>query len=407
MRVLMVSKALVAGVYQRKLEELAALPDMQLLAVVPPFWSERRVGAIRLAPMFTEGYELVVEAMRFNGRHHVHYYPGLWDRVRAFRPDLVHIDEEPYNLAAAHATLLARRTRARCVFFTWQNLNRRYPPPFSRFERYCYRNAAAAIAGNADAAVVLRQKGYHGPIDVIPQFGVDPEIFRPRERPPGRGRPFTIGYYGRLVPEKGVDTLIKAAARLPSRPRVVVAGAGDSLLALRALAGRLGVRDRVEFRGAIPSDAIPDLLSELDAVVVPSRTRTNWKEQFGRVIVEAMACAVPVVGSDSGEIPNVIGDAGLVFPEGDAQALAARLQTLIDDPELARRLGEAGRMRVLARYTQAQVAAATYGVYRMVLGGGRRPSPPGPLSQPWERGSIDRTCTHAPPLPRLGEGAGG
>jgi glycosyltransferase involved in cell wall biosynthesis len=366
MRVLMLSKALVTGVYQKKLEELARQPDLELLAVVPPAWIESRVGVIPLKRQFTEGYEMVVEPMRFNGRHHIHHYPGLAKQVGAFRPDLVHIDEEPYNLVAAHATMLARRAGARTIFFTWQNLDRRYPPPFSLFERYCYGRASAAIAGNEDARTVLLRKGFRKQIEVIPQFGVDPDIFSPQ--PADRTDPtFTIGYYGRLVPEKGVDTLIEAVARLKTRPKVVIVGAGDSLADLQLLAEQRGVRDLISFRGTIPSEAVPAMLAELDVVVVPSRTRPNWKEQFGRVIVEAMACEIPVIGSDSGEIPHVIGDAGLVFPEGDAAALAARIQTMIDDPARARALAMAGRERVLSRYTQRQVAQGTWSLYQQVM----------------------------------------
>jgi glycosyltransferase involved in cell wall biosynthesis len=357
----------VTGVYQKKLEELAALPDIELLAVVPPFWIEGRVGALPLKRMFTAGYELAVEEMRFNGHHHTHYYPGLWRQVRRFRPDLIHIDEEPYNLVSAHATLLARRAKARTIFFSWQNLDRRYPPPFSLFERYCYRHAAAALAGNEDAKAILRRKGFTKPIEVIPQFGVDPELFSPRDRSEPCGC-FTVGYYGRLVPEKGIDTLIDALPLLPKHVRAVIVGAGESLPALQEQVARLGLTARVEFRGPVQAETIPELLAGMDAVVVPSRTRPNWKEQFGRVIIEAMACEVPVIGSDSGEIPHVIGNPDLVFPEGDSQALAARIRTLADNPDRARQLGLAGRRRVLDHYTQSQIAAATYRVYQGVLG---------------------------------------
>jgi glycosyltransferase involved in cell wall biosynthesis len=359
----------VTGVYQKKLEEMAALPDIELLAVVPPFWIESRVGPIPLKRMFTHGYELAVEEMRFNGHHHIHYYPGLGRQLRRFRPDIVHIDEEPYNLVCAQATLLARRVNARTIFFTWQNLDRRYPPPFSGFERYCYAHASSALAGNGDAKCILRRKGFTKPIEVIPQFGVDPDIFSPRERPRDCDV-FTVGYYGRLVPEKGIDTLIEAVALLPERARAVIVGAGESLVPLQEQAQRLGITGRVEFRGPVPTETIPDLLAEMDVIVVPSRTRPNWKEQFGRVIIEAMACEVPVIGSDSGEIPHVIGNPALIFSEGDSRALAARIQSLIDDPTRTRQLGLAGRRRVLDHYTQAQVAAATYRVYQGVLGGG-------------------------------------
>jgi glycosyltransferase involved in cell wall biosynthesis len=367
MRVLMLSKALVTGVYQKKLEELAAFPDVELLAVVPPSWKESRVGEIRLSRRFTSGYTMVEEPMRFNGHHHIHHYPGLAKQINAFRPDLVHIDEEPYNLVTAHATRLARQIGARTVFFTWQNLDRRYPPPFSLFERYCYSRASAAIAGNEDARSVLRRKRFRGPIEVIPQFGVDPDFFKPAETRRDPSRELTVGYYGRLVPEKGIDTLIEAVALLDQRLRVIIVGSGESRGALQSLATQRGIDGLVEFRDAVSSDAVPVLLSELDVVVVPSRTRPNWKEQFGRVIVESMACEVPVIGSDSGEIPHVIGEGGLVFPEGDAAALALRLKSLIADREQVTTLGQAGRQRVLRQYTQRQIARATHDLYLRIL----------------------------------------
>lgn len=365
----MVSKALVTGVYQKKLEEMAETPDLELLVVVPPKWVEGRVGTLELDPLFTAGYQLEVEKMALNGRHHLHFYPGLGRVVRRFQPDLIHIDEEPYNLVAAQATTLARRVGAKTVFFTWQNLYRRYPPPFRLFELFAYQHASAGIAGNADAVEILRRKGFRKPVEVIPQFGVDPDIFTPRCAEGDAVRPLTIGYYGRLVPEKGVDTLIDAVALLPHHPRLVIVGAGESLDALKERARERGVGDRITFRSTMPSAKIPSFLHDVDIVVVPSRTRPNWKEQFGRVIVEAMSCGVVVVGSDSGEIPNVIGDAGLTFPEGDVAALTMQLGRLLNDPALLQQFAEAGRQRVLEKYTQAQVAARTVALYRQVLSG--------------------------------------
>jgi glycosyltransferase involved in cell wall biosynthesis len=114
---------------------------------------------------------------------------------------------------------------------------------------------------------------------------------------------------------------------------------------------------------------MPGLYRKMDVLVLPSRTRPNWKEQFGRSLVEAMACGVTVVGSDSGEIPHVIGDAGLLFPEGQAGELRERLSRLMADAALRQALAQRGRDRVVALFTQAQIAARTYQVYREVLGG--------------------------------------
>ena len=368
MRVLMLSKALVTGVYQKKLEELAKLPDVELLCIVPPYWLEGRVGSVNLNQLYTEGYELAVEPMRFNGRHHVHFYPGLRKQIRRFRPDIVHIDEEPYNVVTAHATMLARQVKAKVAFFAFQNINRRYPPPFSFIERYCYSRAAVGIAGNQDAADVLRQKGFQKPIEVIPQFGVDPTIYRPVSRTSDWKHVPTIGYIGRIVPEKGLDTLIEAVARVPNRPHVLIVGSGSHRQELQHLAERLGVRDRVQFRSAIPPEQVPRMMADFDALVLPSLTRPNWKEQFGRVLIEAMSCEVPVIGSDSGEIPNVIGDSGLVFAEGNVDELAGHIRNVLEDASYRRSLGVAGRKRVLENFTQEKVAEQTYRLYRSMLG---------------------------------------
>jgi glycosyltransferase involved in cell wall biosynthesis len=382
MRVLMLSKACVVGAYQRKLEEIAACPEVALTVAVPPEWRDER-GTMRLERAHTQGYELAVTPMAFNGSFHLHFYPGIDRLIARVRPDIVHIDEEPYNFATWHALRLARRRGAKVLFFSWQNLLRRYPFPFSYFERVVLKHAHAAIVGNRAAMDVWRAKGYRGPVSVIPQFGVDPEIFRPHSPPlssaQGRGEGggagvggevFTVGYAGRLVPEKGVDVLLRAVAQLPDNARVHLAGSGPERNRLLGLAAQLGLRERVTLDGNIASMQMPGFYSQLDCLVLPSRSRPNWIEQFGRVLVEAMACGVPVVGSTCGELPNVIGDAGLTFPEGEVDALSVHLHELMNNPGLRASLAVRGRARALERYTQKRVAQETVAVYRQIANGG-------------------------------------
>lgn len=364
----MVSKACVVGTYQRKLEELAAL-GVDLTVVVPRYWRDDAGRKLVLEREHTEGYRLLPVWMALNGHFHVHLYPGLGRTVRHVRPQLLHMDEEPYNFATAHALWLAQRCGVRSLFFAYQNILKQYPPPFRWLERYVYRTAAGAIASSEEAERVLRGKGFQRPVWVIPQFGVDPEIFCPDHRAEVQNRPFTIGFAGRLNPDtpKGVDLLIEAIAMLGGDLRLEILGWGSDEPRLRALAAARGVYDRVRFRPGVPSSQMPAFLHGLDALALPSRTRPNWKEQFGRVLMEAMACQVPVVGSTSGEIPHLIGDAGLVFPEGDAAALAERLRTLRDSPSLRREYGQAGRERVLAHFTQRRIAEQTVDAYRALV----------------------------------------
>ncbi|MGD2145853.1 MAG: glycosyltransferase family 4 protein [Anaerolineae bacterium] len=384
MRIAMISKACLVGAYQRKLEELARFPDVDLMVIVPPSWKEGS-RVIHLERAHTEGYDLVVEPLVFNGSFHLHVYPRLRRRLGAFRPDVVHIDEEPYNLATFHALRLSKPLGAAALWFSWQNLNRRYPLPFRLLEWYNLRHADYAIVGSEGAAAVWRDKGYAGPLAVIPQFGVDPKIFAPgtlgsagdhttsrltpgaKDRDPAQG--FVIGFVGRLVPEKGVDLLLYAVRDLPGLWRLHIVGDGPERDAIETQVLRMGLESRVTFEeGWLPSLRMPAFYRQLDALVLPSRTRPNWVEQFGRVLIEAMACGVPVIGSDCGEIPHVVGDAGLVFPEDDAPALRAQLEELMRDPDLWSSLSRRGRERVLKHFTQRAIAAQTMAVYREMVG---------------------------------------
>ena len=366
MKILMLSKALVVGAYQRKAEEIARLPEIDLRVLVPPGWRDPDRGMLPLERAHVEGYDLRATPIRFNGHFHLHYYPEFGRQVRAFRPDVVHIDEEPYNLATWHALWHARRAGARTLFFSWQNIARDYPLPVRWGEQWVLRHVDYAVVGTQSAAEVWRAKGYRGPLAVIPQFGVDPDLFSPAPRS-RQGGTLVIGFVGRLVEEKGGADLLDALARLDGLPwQLDVIGDGPAKPALIEQARRLRLADRVTF-DTLPSTRMPGYYRGLDALIVPSLTRPNWKEQFGRVISEAMACGVPVIGSSSGAIPDVVGDAGLIFPEGDVTALADRLGKIMRHPEVRRDLAARGRRRVLERYTQAHVAAQTVAVYESLL----------------------------------------
>jgi glycosyltransferase involved in cell wall biosynthesis len=366
-RVLIASKILVVAAYRRKLDEIAAQPGIQqLVAVTPPAWREPGGRMLTLEPGPTDHYLLRVEPIRFNGSFHLFHWPGLGRVIREIQPDLVHLDEEAYNLATLLGLRAAQQVGARTVFFTWQNLLRRYPAPFNLFERYVFGHANHAIAGSGEALEVLRAKGYGGPASVIPQFGVDPELFTPA--PGAEGVP-TIGFIARLVEEKGVFVLLDALANLEGEWRVHAIGSGPLKQRAQRRAAALGIAERITWEPGVPSTEMARRLQRCSVVVQPSLTRRHWKEQFGRALMEAMACGVPVVGSDSGEIPHLIGDAGLIVREGDAAALRSALSRLLGSRALRKELGARGRARVLACFTHHRVAEQTVAVYRSVLQG--------------------------------------
>lgn len=354
------------GAYQRKLEEMAALaPEMALTVVVPPFWRDER-GITPLERIHVHGYRIEEALMLFNGQFHLHFYPEFGEILRRFRPDIVHIDEEPYNLATFHANWLARRSGAKTLWFSWQNLRRKYPPPWVWMERYNLHHIDYALAGSQTAGQVWRAKGYTGPLAVIPQFGVDPHLFTPPTTPRATTA-IHIAYVGRLVPEKGIDVLLRALVDLAGNWELTIQGSGPEETYLRQLAHSLGLADRVTFRALISSIDMPNFYRQVDILVLPSRSRANWTEQFGRVLIEAMACGVCVVGSNTGEIPHVIGKAGVIFPEDDAVALQSVLDRLIRFPSLRLELRQYGRERVLSHFTQRGIAQDTVGIYKEIL----------------------------------------
>ena len=374
MKVLYVSKALVVAAYREKIREMERL--VAIRSVMPGRW-----GGEPPEPSPHGLLEPERVPVRLAGHNHLHHYarPERWLGRPA--PDLVHIDEEPYSLVTLQLARACRRRGIPCLFFAWQNVQRRLPPPFGSVRTGVFRLVRGGIAGTDGAAVVLRAAGYTGPLAIIPQFGVDPGRFKPDAE--GRRRTlerldipetaFVIGYAGRLVPEKGVGKLLHAFIGLAPEPadsvppHLVIIGAGPERHRLEAQARAAGVADRVRFLGQLASLEMPGALSALDVLALPSVATRTWSEQFGRVLVEAMACGVPVVGTSTGEIPTVVDGAGVLVPPGDVAALAGALDRLRGSPDVRSILAERGRRRVLERYSHAEIARATADFYRRIL----------------------------------------
>ncbi len=377
MKVLIITKTLAEFANQQgKIREISKL-GVNLTVVSPARWAGRESEVQRIKP---DGYEFLVSRCWFSGTasvrlgNHLHLYPGISSVIGREKWDFVHIDEEPFNLATYHALRMCRSHGARAVFTTWQNLMKRYPPPFNLFERYVYQNAAGAIAGNGEGLDLLRRRGFRKLAAHIPQLGVDPTVFRKQDagglrRKLGLGGAFVIGFVGRFSPEKGVDTLIKALALLPEGCVLVLVGNGPERPRLEAMARAFGVSASVQWVPWVNSGEVTEYMNAFDVLVLPSRTRWNIKEQFGRVLVEAMSCETCVVGSDSGEIPSVIGDAGMVFHEDDERDLAERLRKLIGSPSVRETFRRDGRQRVLENFTYARIAADTVNFYRSICSG--------------------------------------
>jgi len=305
------------------------------------------------------------------GQWYLHWYRDLARTLRDFRPDVVHLWEEPWGLVTVQAARLRNRwlPSTRLIVETEQNIDKRLPLPFEWFRSVTLRNADFLVARSNEAIAVARAKGYAGPAAVV-GYGIDPRVFKMADRNDVRRSlgfgGFVVGYAGRLTAEKGLSDLVDALVRLPHHVNLVFIGTGPQREELARQAEALGVGARIRF---IPSQRPAELsrmMSGLDAFALVSRTTARWKEQFGRVIIEAQACGIPIIGSDSGAIPKVVGPGGLIVRERSPDQIASAVLRLEGDANLRNQLARAGRAQVAEKYTWRHISDRLLEIYRSV-----------------------------------------
>jgi glycosyltransferase involved in cell wall biosynthesis len=382
MRVLRIAHSSLTPALRHRERALArCYPDVDLKVITTDRWREAEV-LVDAAP---DDLFSVSTARPYLSKHIqlFAYDPRpIVKALRSHQPHLIDLGHECYSVACAEVLTLCNwfAPHVPIVMQANQNILHNYPPPFNWFEQRAFRRVDAAYACSESVREVLQAKGFSKPAPIIP-FGVNTEEFRPK--PAGirqSGKPLTIGYVGRLLPGKGLNVLAAALEKVKSEPwRLLVVGDGPERPEFEQRLNAAGLSDRAVFTGAIDFDRVPEYFHQLDVLVLPTETTRRIREQFGRVLVEAMACGVPVIGSTCGAIPEVMGDAGLVFKEGDADALTEALRRMLSDESLRDSLVVAGLEQV-KRYSWERVAEKTYELFRQVLKNSEATAPNGALA---------------------------
>ncbi len=360
--------------YRRKFALIAERPDVEMRVITTDRWYES-IQEILFEPDSQVGCNEFACPVRFSGYGSRFYYrSGLRTHFEDFQPEIIHLEEEPWSINALQAIRLKRKycPNSRFIFRTSLSI-----PAKQRFgflpiwiERQVFRETDVAFPLSENAGRILNQRGYHG--DTVPfPNGVDLRLFQKmnvdllKESLGLRGT-FVVGYLGRLVHSKGLDTLFEAAAQLDFEFRLLVVGRGVYKTALLQIAEKLGITEKIIWIDGMLPEKVPQFINCMDAVVLPSRATRDWVEFFGRVLIEGMACEVPVIGSDSGEIAHVIGNAGLIFPENDAGALAECIGRIARHLSLSCQLVDEGLERV-KEFAWETIANRTYSVYKNIL----------------------------------------
>jgi glycosyltransferase involved in cell wall biosynthesis len=377
MRVLLIShtcQSRTAG--QPKAQAIAAEPGIDLTVLVPRRWKVYGKWSAAEDLQAAKPFRLLIQDTRLpwvpGAQNYLHHYPSLKQILLEERPDVIDVWEEPWSWVSVQVCRLRERylPGAKVISETEQNIDKKLPPPFAQFRRYVAARADFLVGRNNESLEVMRSHGYRGRNAVVGN-AVDESLFRPMDRGASKAAigvsGFVIGYVGRLVEEKGLDELVESLAILPPDCKVLLVGDGAMVDRLRQRAKQLNVDQRLVLRPFVPADQLPAVMNAMDVLVLPSRTTTGWKEQFGRVLIEAMACGVPVIGSTSGGIPEVIGDAGLLFPERDVDALAGAILQLHDSRNFASEIARKGRDRVSRLYTWSAVGRQMCDIYRSLV----------------------------------------
>ncbi len=285
----------------------------------------------------------------------------LTSLLRDLRPELVQIESEPHSRAAAAATRVTRSLGIPTVAFSWESLAREFPLLARRRRRLTLKHATGVLGGNPLATGLLRSAAPAARHDAIPQFGVPVPPLQESRVSAG----LVIGCIGRLVPERGVDLLLRACNHLLGAWSLAILGTGPQQEELEGLVQRFGQASRVRWLGGAGLEAVDNFWTEIDVLVVPSRATPQWVERHHSLMLDAMARAIPVVATDSGALPELVGDAGFVV--SDAEPMGLALQQLLADPEQRRRVGLAGRQRVLGRFSDSAIAERTLRFWRSVV----------------------------------------
>ena len=374
LRVLTIGHSYVVALNQAVPAAIARDPRVDLTLAAPRFHygDLRRINLERIQHPDYDVVPLRAHLTRWN---HVFRYESvrLHRLIASGQFDIVHAWEEPYTWAGHQIARACRGTRSRFIFRTAQSLVKRYPWPFRWFERATLARADGWVAGGQLVYDAMVSKGFPAARGRVINLGVDTDIFRPIIGAARREVQAAldlegpvIGFTGRLVAAKGLDVLTQALRGLTTHWTLLVLGSGPYEGRLRDWSNRHGYGSRVRIL-LVDHDDMPRYLNAMDVLVAPSQTTPSWKEQFGRMVIEAFSCRVPVVGSDSGEIPNVIADAGLVVGESDVAGWTNALQRLLADTRLRDDLAQRGYARCQARYSVERIAERYIDFYEELM----------------------------------------
>ncbi len=374
MRVLIINSMFYTSAYRRCVDELGAQPGIDLTVLTVDGWIMNDRLSTTEPLSANAPYSFIIGKALWKGKENRGFYiSGIARAFQVSQPEIIFLMEEPFSLFALQILFYKNLYSpiSKIVFFTWNNLS------FSEFDyrpsawyrmvsRWILDRCDGALTANSDGMSVLRNARFFQPIETI-GYGVrtdrfinrdDDRLEKLRSELGITSDEIIIGYVGRLLQMKGLDLLIESFATIDEpKLRLLIVGSGEYEQTLLAQADHLGIRNKIIHFPSVAHHEVPAYMQLINIFVLPSRRYRMWAEQFGRVLVEAMAAGAIVIGSDSGAIPEVIGNAGFIFSENNAIALREALHKALHLDSNARATLQAiGRERASKEYSWERFA---------------------------------------------------
>ena len=364
-KLLVVGHAYLVPLNQDKWIAFADLhPEVEIQVVFPHRWPDVlcTLEGVRSKPRSNCSF-MPLKAFKVGNEVRYGFYPiALINLLRSFTPDKIYVEQGDNAFSYFQVIALAKiwAPRAKFAFFSWVNWkpiwSLKYKIMWKWLEKCNLRLSQGAVLGNHDAQQLMKEKGFKGATIVLPQLGVDLEPTLLESKVYKK----TIYFVGRLADEKGIFLLHQAFINLQSKfPDWTLhfVGKGPAEKQLKDLVVQ---NNAIVLHGSVPHTEVFNALKEASIFVLPSYDTPLWREQFGHVLIEAMALSVPVIGTNGGEIANVIGDAGLVAEQNNLESLQHCLERLMADEVLRKDFGHAGYKRVESNFTHQVIAEKTY-----------------------------------------------
>lgn len=357
MKILIFDHLAVSPIYQKAYKKLTTNISNEVIVFIPQKWKEYSLITNIEVKKFPNYKISPIKVFFVNKFNRVIYRISI-KKIRELNPDIIFVNGEPENFSTFYFAIIKRffSINTKLVAVSWRNIPfgiKDHPYKFGiiywLIEKFTLKNIDSLICFNKTAEEIFHNKGIKN-INFIP-IGVDTELFRNRKNFIQNNEKFNIGYIGRFEHSKGVHLIIEAISRLDSSYTLTLVGDGELKDYYVSLAKKYNLGEQIKFLAGTAHTEIPFILSQMDVLVLPSISTKGWIEQFGRVLIESMACEVPVIGSSSGEIPNVIENAGLIFEENNIEHLVKCIKLIRYNKKLRDTIIKLGLERVRTTYS--------------------------------------------------------